>query len=355
MNKIEIKSLVTDSKYQGILMIKSIEPKIAKNNKTYYRFLLTDGIADLEGSFFNEIDNYKSLSGKITNVSLKTQIYNGKFGCIVESINPTEEISDEVKGSFIKYSSNPEHYKKCLKELKDLIAKIQDKEIKNLCEYTFLQKYHKEFITFPGGKTNHHTGFGGLLEHSLNLALQALCISDLYSYDYELNKDLLVAGALFQDIGKIYEYEVDELYNTKITKFLALKGHVAISNEILYVSLSDLKIDSEQDKFCHLSHIILSHHSLLEYGATVQPCTPEAILISKLDKLDSEMKSAFSAIHSTKDSEEFTPRLMALQNTSVLMPKTNIYKSTTRVDEKEINVLHVETVENKNSEEAQLF
>ena len=142
-----------------------------------------------------------------------------------------------------------------------------------------------------------------------------------------MNKDLVIAGALFQDIGKVYEFNVDSLFNVKYSKLAALKGHIIIGDEILYDSLRELGIDSIQDKFARLSHIILSHQSLLEYGSPVLPCIPEAVLISKLDKLDSEIKSTFMAIHSTREDEDFSPRLMTLNNAAVLLPTTEIFST----------------------------
>lgn len=326
MNIIKIINLESDKKYDGFLMIKSIEEKIAKTGKKYYQIVLCDGSVDLVASIFNEIDGLKSLSGKIIYVTFKTQIYNGKFSAIIDSLDGSKEIPDELKENFITYSSNKDHYKKCIQELGIYINKIKDPEIRELCKYVFLEKFYDKFVTYPGGKGMHHTGCGGLLEHSLSLVKLALCAAEHYTYDFELDQDLLIAGGLFQDIGKVYEYDIDDYYNASYTKFISLKGHVVIGNEILYKSIDELGFECEQDKFAKLSHIILTHQGQLEFGSPVLPCTMEAVLISKLDKLDSEMKAGFTAIRSSRPDEEATQRVVPLSGVSVLTPHALIYK-----------------------------
>jgi 3'-5' exoribonuclease len=324
--KLVIKTLTTDTKYDGILMVKAIEPKNGKV-KPYYRMVLGDGETDLEATYFDELTDYKSLQGKILRMEIKTQVYNGKFCCLINMLDLSTEVSEELKSEFIKFSSSPKNYKQNKDDLVELINTIKDNEIKKLCHFVFLQKYKQQFETIPAGKTNHHTGCGGLLEHSLSLAKLGLACANHYTYDHVMDTDLIIAGALFQDIGKVFEFDVDDLYNVKYSKLAALKGHIIIGDEILYDSLHELKIVAEQDKFARLSHIILSHQSLLEYGSPVLPCIPEAVLISKLDKLDSEIKSTFMAIHSTREDEDFSQRLMTLQNAAVLLPTTTIYSA----------------------------
>jgi 3'-5' exoribonuclease len=220
-----------------------------------------------------------------------------------------------------------------------------DEEIRKLCKYVFTEKFEKEFTTYPAAKSNHHSGCGGLIEHSVSLAKLAVAAAQHYSYDYEFDTDLIIAGALFQDVGKIFEFNVDNLFNTELSPFYNLKGHITIGNEILYESLAELKIDSKQDKFLKLSHIILSHHGKPEFHSPVFPVTPEAILISRLDFLESDIKSATTAIKSTREGESFTPRLFALDNRSVFMPNSHIYENEDRVGSDEIHNIEILEVE----------
>jgi 3'-5' exoribonuclease len=337
MEKIEIKKLETDIKAEGILMIRSIEQKIAKSSKPYYALILFDGESELQGNLFNEppVEDIKSLAGRVVCLKIKTQVYNGKFSCIVDEIDCERVIEDTIKNSFIKYSANPEIHEIYKKELSELVNSIEDKEIRDLCIHVFLNKYYDKFTKYPGGKNVHHSGYGGLLEHSMNLAKLGLLSAKVYEYDYKINNDLIIAGALFQDLGKLFDYDVDELLNVTYSSLISLKGHLIMSNELLYESLFELNLNTRQDKFAQLSHIILSHHSLRANGSPVTPCTPEAILISKLDKLDSEMKSAFAAISTTRAGEKFTQRLLALDNTAVLMPGVQIYEVEDNGDKEE--------------------
>ena len=117
----------------------------------------------------------------------------------------------------------------------------------------------------------------------------------------KMNGDLLKAGILLHDIGKIREYEM----NTSITLSTTgkLLGHIFISAE--YVK-QHAPSDMPELLLDELLHLILSHHGQLEFGSPILPKTPEAISLASLDNTSAKINAAYIAIHETDDDSEFT-------------------------------------------------
>ena len=175
-------------------------------------------------------------------------------------------------------------YNELIKNLDNKINLIQDSFLKKLCENLvgINGKYRAEFVSSPAAKRMHHAYFGGLLEHSLEVA--DFCISDFnmlknnYSYE-ELNLDLLISASLLHDLGKIDEYEIiDQYEDTNIYGFTEIEkmiGHLCLSAMMVYSEIDKID-DFPQDIRIKLSHIILAHHGRTEWGTAKIPFTKEA-------------------------------------------------------------------------------
>jgi 3'-5' exoribonuclease len=141
-----------------------------------------------------------------------------------------------------------------------------------------------EFICSPAATFMHHAYIHGLLEHSLSVCMNAMRYSGLGEvrsggWDF----DVVVAGALLHDVGKIREY-------TKTGKRLPASnelGHSLMGCEMLSEASMMENVDPVQiDK---IKHVIASHHGRREWGAIVEPQTSEAWLVHCMDLADSRM------------------------------------------------------------------
>ncbi|MCX6695889.1 MAG: HD domain-containing protein [Candidatus Altiarchaeota archaeon] len=172
---------------------------------------------------------------------------------------------------------------KMCEELMDYISKIGNPEVKALLESIFkdgvvLEKFKKH----PGAIEIHHNWTGGLLQHTLEVAEYSLLSKKLFP---DLNTDLLIAGALLHDIGKLDEIEVKA--RIKGTKKGQLTGHIALGYNRVSGVMDRLGTSEElKDK---LLHIILSHHGSNEYGSPKPPMIPEAFAIYYADEMSSKL------------------------------------------------------------------
>jgi len=150
---------------------------------------------------------------------------------------------------------------------------------------------NEKFFTWPAATKLHHAYPSGLAKHSLGVCKTALAIWKAYE-GQNCRVDALVTGALLHDIGKLSEYKSDgerTVYGDLIPH--SIDGY----QKIITASLS-LGYNPEKDSdIVMLSHIILSHHGKLEFGAPVLPNTLEAQIINKADEMDaiSEAENAF--------------------------------------------------------------
>jgi len=186
---------------------------------------------------------------------------------------------------FLAISSK--NLKELYENLLELISSINDELLKKLLNSFFVddEKFIQKFIDSPAAMKIHHAYKGGLLEHTLEVA--KLCNSLSFQYKDEINKDLLISGAILHDIGKIREYMVTSSGIDR-TNEGELVGHIAIGCEMLFEKIN--QIDNFPKYLANeLKHLLLSHHGEMEWGSPVLPKTNEAILLHMADNSDAKI------------------------------------------------------------------
>jgi 3'-5' exoribonuclease len=183
-------------------------------------------------------------------------------------------------------------------ELQMLIQHVRDPFVRELLLRITTAQADKLRI-WPAAQTVHHAYRGGFLEHVLSVARCALTLGAAYSAD----QDLLTAGALLHDIGKLEELSYDRA--TTYSREGNLVGHVTLG--AMMVRSAALAIPDFPDLLrTQLEHMIVSHHGHKEFGAPVEPMTIEAMILSMADDLDAKINQVRQAVG--EDGEgEFTP------------------------------------------------
>lgn len=160
----------------------------------------------------------------------------------------------------------------------------------------------------PAAMSYHHAYLGGLIEHVLSLIGLADKVCDHYA---DLRRDLIVAGLVLHDIGKIEElsYKTGLRYTTRGT----LIGHISMGAEMVSEKIRTIP-DFPAALRDQLLHIILSHHGELQFGSPKEPLFPEALVVHHLDNLDSKLQSMRTQYATDKDRPgDFTSRNPALK------------------------------------------
>jgi len=137
----------------------------------------------------------------------------------------------------------------------------------------------------PAAMSYHHAFLGGLLEHVLSLVQLGDQVCDHYEF---LRRDLLLAGLVLHDVGKIEELSFSRgfRYSTRGQ----LLGHISIGLEMVQEKMRQIPGFPAELKG-QIEHIILSHHGKVEFGSPKEPVFPEALVVHFLDEMDSKLEA----------------------------------------------------------------
>jgi 3'-5' exoribonuclease len=190
------------------------------------------------------------------------------------------------------------------RRLLELVDSVKNPDLKELLNSFFRdESFFREFCQAPAAMYIHHPYIGGLLEHTLNVAVTCSSLLELYP---QLDGDLVLAGSLLHDIGKMKEFVVTT--NIKISEEGMLRGHIPIGEEMLR---QRIKADFPEILKLKLSHILLAHHGKVEYNSPVTPKFPEALLIYYADEMDAQLFQYLKIIEEseTEDFHVYSKRL----------------------------------------------
>ncbi|MGH8048658.1 MAG: HD domain-containing protein [Chthoniobacterales bacterium] len=177
------------------------------------------------------------------------------------------------------------------------IADISDPRLLALSQ-KFLEAHGTRFKRAAAARVNHHARRGGLVQHTAQMMRSAEAICGAYP---ALNRDLLRAGVLFHDCGKLWETcPPEEGFAIKSDLRGEMMGHINIGVEIVNSLWRDLDREAwkelqppSEEVRLHLIHLVLSHHGELQFGSPVLPKTPEAIALHYVDNLDARLEMIF--------------------------------------------------------------
>ena len=168
-----------------------------------------------------------------------------------------------------------------------------------------LNKYRKEFSTFPAAISNHHDFVSGLAYHVYTMLRVGESLCDIYE---TLDRNLLYAGIILHDIGKVKE--LSGAVNTTYTVEGNLIGHIVIATEEITKIAEELNIEGEDVML--LKHLILAHHGKLEYGSPKTPMIPEAEILHMIDNIDARVLMMNKHIQNAEKGT-FTQRVFPLE------------------------------------------
>ena len=183
-------------------------------------------------------------------------------------------------------------------EIRRLCDSIEDPRLHDLCEH-FLTQLGDRFRRTAAARKNHHARRGGLVEHVSQMMRSANALCPVYP---ELNRDLMLAGVLFHDCGKLWENSYPEDGFAQIHSIHGeMLGHIPLGIELVNKLWNDLLDTPESEEWktlkpstemtrLHLLHLIGSHHGQFEFGSPVLPRTPEAFALHHIDNLDAKME-----------------------------------------------------------------
>ncbi|HTW49402.1 MAG TPA: HD domain-containing protein [Acidobacteriaceae bacterium] len=260
---------------------KSLRTK--KDGSRYLALTLCDRTGPIEARVWTAADAGDFDSGDVVKIRGQVVRYNEKLQINIDKIRRAAP-GEYNLGDFVPTTERD--IDEMWTELEAWVSGFTDPDLKALLE-AFLRDEHiaAALRQAPAAKTLHHAWIGGLLEHILSL--MSLC--DLVAGHYpHINRDLLLAGVVLHDIGKLRELEWGTSFEYSLEG--QLLGHITIG-----MGMIEKKIDAIPSfpaaKRLLVEHLVLSHHGKYEYGSPKLPMTPEAIMLHYLDDLDAKMQT----------------------------------------------------------------
>ena len=279
VSEVEPDKVITTS-----FLVHSKEIRQKKSGEFYLSLLLGDRTGELDAKMWDNVaevmddfdrDDFVKVKGLI-------QIFHNRPQLTIHKMRRMDDSEIEFGDYFPSSKRDPEEM---WKELRGLVAGMRNRHLKSLLEAMLDDpEIAARYRRAPAAKSIHHAWLGGLLEHVLSLCTLARMAASHYTFvDYEL----LIAGVVLHDVGKIYElnYERGFSYSDEGQ----LLGHIHIALRMVAEKLRSLP-DFPPQLRSLVEHMILSHHGQLEFGSPKQPQFPEALLLHYLDDMDSKME-----------------------------------------------------------------
>lgn len=197
-----------------------------------------------------------------------------------------------------------------LAELRTLVQKhVADEPLRRLV-LTLLDRHAAALLALPGSPRHYYPFVGGWLEHTLSVTQTCLLLADRYVAHYSdlrppLNRDLLVAGAVLHDIGRVLE--LDDGAPPQPTVAGRLLGHLFLGRDLVRDAARE-QGDLNPQLLQLLEHLLVSHLNLPEWGSPRLPLIPESLILHHADDLDAKLEMYVRCL--TRDTAEgpFTDR-----------------------------------------------
>jgi 3'-5' exoribonuclease len=279
-----VKELEPNQTITTFFLVQNKEIRQNKKGEPYLSLSLSDRTGELDARMFDNVAEVMETFERDDFVRVKglIQIFHNRPQMTIHKMQRVGDHEVEFADYFPASNRDPDEM---LAELRGIVAGIRNAHLKGLLEAMLDDpEISRRYKTAPAAKQIHHAYLGGLIEHVLSLCKLAALTASHYGI---IDLDLLLAGVVLHDIGKVYELSYERGFGYTIEG--QLLGHISIAMRMVSDKLARLP-DFPPRLRMLLEHMILSHHGRLEFGSPKVPQFPEAMLLHYLDDLDSKME-----------------------------------------------------------------
>jgi len=278
-----VKDIKDGQQVEGIFLVKEMSRGETRNGKPYLALQLMDNSGEIAARLWENAHQFQDLcpAGSFISVSAQAQAFRDVLQLKIVSLRPIA--SAEVETSLFMPATGKD-VEAMWADLLDFVRSFEDESLRQLLDaFCADASFRERFSRAPAAKHMHHAYLGGLLEHTLAVCRLVEAVCRLYPF---LDRDLLLAGAVLHDAGKIEEFS----YDTPPFNYSdrgRLEGHMVLCVQMLQEKLRRLPA-FPAERASLLKHLILSHHGRHEFGSPTLPMTLEAFVLNLLDDLDAK-------------------------------------------------------------------
>jgi len=307
----ELNTLSKNDKIDHFLLIRRIDLRSTKSGSDFLSTELGDKTTSLNANIWEGFAELAARGkvGDVVKVAGTVEEYQGSLQIRVLSIRLSTDKDGVLPRNFLPESKR--NLDEMKNEFNQRIKSNSNKFLKKLLTQVFTEERFNQFCLAPAGKSWHHAYIHGLLEHTLEIIkiCELMC-----EFHPELNRDLLISGAMLHDIGKIEELSFDSAYD--YTDKGKLVGHIVIASNLVRDEIKKIpEFPAELEN--NLIHLILSHQGKLEHASPVVPKTAEAIALYQADELSAKVNAYKNAIDSELKADSNWTRFIPLADTDL--------------------------------------
>lgn len=305
MERDTVANIRKDEKYEGWLLVRAAEQRVSSTGKSYLDMTLGDRTGNINAKMWDG-NVPPPPQGSIVQIRGSGNEFMGRMQLRVEKIRVAGP-EDGVDLSLLVPSA-PLSPESMMAEVRGVVKAMRDTDIAKITG-ALLDRAGDALLTFPAAKQMHHAERSGLLYHMVTMLRAAKALLTVYSY---LNADLLLAGVIVHDLGKLRELDADALGVVQdYTVEGKLLGHLV--RGVVDIEEAGRAEGARANAVLLLQHMVLSHHGKAEYGSPVPPRFPEAEVLHTLDTLDSRLYEMLEALQRTVEGG-FSEKVWAMEN-----------------------------------------
>ena len=284
----KVAEIQAGKRVEGKFLAAQVERRTASNGRDYLRTVLKDKDGDsivalqfdAPDSVFNAVTPGTTVDvrGEAEEFRGSTNVKIARIEVAVEQWDASELLPKSARSEACMTAA-----------LNQYVGRIEDGAIRAVVERVLSDPEVEDRLgRWPAAMRRHHAQIGGLLEHILELLLITDAVAELYP---SISKDLVYAGCILHDIGKVTELGIEGQID--YTPVGVMVGHVVLGAEL--VSKACTETGCPEDTTLRLRNMVLAHHGTLEWGSPVLPKTPEAVALHHIDMLSSQLRQAVDA------------------------------------------------------------
>jgi 3'-5' exoribonuclease len=316
-----IKDFKVGEKIDTYFKVISIDKKTKKDGNAFLALVLMDKTGKIPAKIWNNADQYFSLveAGEVYRINGKINEFMDQKQLKVDGLRAvTPSDNDYNKEDFQEESKfdTQELFNWMITTLK---GHIQTPPVLKLVDF-FVEEYSEAYKDHYGAQKIHHAYLGGLLEHTFSMMELAIFCAD----HYNLDKELLLMGVLFHDLGKMYEFKISPTVEATLEG--GLLGHLVIGTQ-KFLELKNRIPDFPEELSIKIQHLIVSHHGEKEFGSPEVPKIPEAFALHIIDLMDSKMQIVKETIEKSETKGLFSDYIHVLSRRLLIEKKGESGKS----------------------------
>ncbi|WP_042224538.1 3'-5' exoribonuclease YhaM [Oceanobacillus manasiensis] len=296
----------------SFMLIKEATKGLTSGGKPFLTLILRDATGEIEAKLWDasKEDEALFIPEKIIKVSGEINQFRGKAQLKILAVRPAQPTDGVHVSDFVEKA--PVDKDVLMDKLTEAIFEMENPTLQRITR-AFIKKYQDNLLLYPAATKNHHEYVSGLAHHIVSMLAIARQLHELYP---EVNKDLLYAGIILHDLGKLRE--LSGMVTTSYTLEGKLLGHIPMMVEEIGLMARELQVEGEEETLI-LQHLILSHHGKAEWGSPKPPLVREAEILHLIDLMDAKMNMLNRALDKTKPGE-FTDRMFAMDNRAFYKP-----------------------------------